>query len=133
MVSQNNIIGSLGEGIACRFLSSKGFSVLQRNYRKKWGEIDIIAEKDDVIHFVEVKSISRVSYFREHGYTTDEFMPEENIHPQKIKRLLRTISSYLSEKHLHNTEIEWQLDALVVIINQGEKKARVRIIENITT
>lgn len=133
MVSQNNIIGSLGEGIACRFLSSKGFSVLQRNYRKKWGEIDIIAEKDDVIHFVEVKSISRVSYFMERGYTTDEFMPEENIHPQKIKRLLRTISSYLLEKHLHNTEIEWQLDALVVIINQGEKKARVRIIENITT
>lgn len=133
MVSQNNIIGSLGEDIACKFLSSKGFSVIQRNYRKKWGEIDIIAEKDDVIHFVEVKSISRVSGFRERGYMTDEFMPEENIHPQKIRRLLRTINSYLLEKHLHNTEIEWQLDALVVIINQGEKKARVRIIENITT
>lgn len=133
MVSQNNIVGPLGEDIACKFLSAKGFSIIQKNYRKKWGEIDIIAEKDDVVHFVEVKSVSRVSYFRERGYTADEFMPEENIHPWKIKRLLRTINSYLSEKHLYDTDTEWQLDALIVVLNQGEKKARVRMIENITT
>ena len=131
MVSHNNIIGLLGEDIACKFLSGKGFSILQRNYHKKWGEIDIITEKDNVIHFVEVKSISRVSGFGESGYTADEFMPEENIHPWKIKRLLRTINSYLSEKHLYDTE--WQLDALIVVLDRGEKKARVKIIENITT
>lgn len=135
MVLHNNIIGSLGEDIACKFLTSKGFSVIQKNYRKKWGEIDIIAEKDHVIHFVEVKSISRTSGFvnMNKSDSADEFMPEENIHPWKIKRLLRTINSYLSEKHLRDTDTEWQLDALIVVINRGEKKAHVRVIENITT
>ncbi|MDO8572831.1 MAG: YraN family protein [bacterium] len=133
MVSQNNIIGTLGESIACRFLSNKGFSIVKKNYRKKWGEIDIIAKKDSIIHFVEVKSVSRA-----HGYgginnANDEFMPEENIHPEKIRRLLRTINSYISEKHLHNKDIEWQLDALVVVLDQNEKKAHVRVVENITT
>lgn len=133
MVSQNNIIGPLGENIACKFLSSKGFSVIQKNYRKKWGEIDIISEKDRVIHFVEVKSVSQTLNSWGNSGSMDEFMPEENIHPQKIKRLLRTINSYLSEKHLDDTDTEWQLDALIVVLNQGEKKARVRMIENITT
>ncbi len=132
MVSHNNIIGSLGENIACKFLSTKGFSIIQKNYRKKWGEIDVIAEKDHVVHFVEVKSVSRTYRLVNGGNPIDGFMPEENIHPWKIKRLLRTINSYLSEKHLHDTDIEWQLDALVVVINQEEKKAHVRVIENIT-
>ncbi len=135
MVLHNNIVGHLGEDIAVRFLSTKDFSIIQRNYRKKWGEIDIIAKKDHVIHFIEVKSISRT-----HGFvnmnksdSVDEFMPEENIHPWKIKRLLRTINSYLSEEYLHDTDTEWQLDALIVVINEGEKKAHVKVIENITT
>lgn len=133
MVSRNNIIGPLGEGIACKFLSSKGFSVIQKNYRKKWGEIDIIAEKDNVVHFVEVKSVSQAFGFWRNDNSRDEFRPEENIHPQKIKRLLRTINSYLSEKHLSDIDTEWQLDAIIVVLNQAEKKAQVRVIENITT
>jgi putative endonuclease len=133
MVSHNNTIGSLGENIVSKFLSTKGFSIIQKNYRKKWGEIDIIAEKDHIIHFVEVKSISKTSGFVNKSDPMDEFMPEENIHLWKIKRLLRTINSYLSEKHLRDTDIEWQLDALIVVIDRGEKKAHVRIIENITT
>ena len=52
-------VGQIGEDIACQFLERKGFKVLERNYRKPWGEIDIIAEKDGIVRFVEVKAFSR--------------------------------------------------------------------------
>ena len=50
-------IGRIGEQIAAEFLESKGFKVLERNYRKPWGEIDIIAEKDKTVRFVEGKGV----------------------------------------------------------------------------
>jgi len=58
MVSKSRKTGDLGESIACRFLINKGFSIVERNYLKKWGEIDIIAKKDGKAHFIEVKSVS---------------------------------------------------------------------------
>ena len=53
-------IGNLGEDIGCKFLVKRGFSIKDRNYRKKWGEIDIVVEKDAVLHFIEVKTVSRL-------------------------------------------------------------------------
>ena len=53
--SNSQKIGQVGEDIACKFLMKHGFTVLERNYTKKWGEIDIIAQKEDVLYFVEVK------------------------------------------------------------------------------
>ena len=55
--SKMQITGELGEKICSAYLSKKGFNILERNYTKKYGEIDIIAQKDGVIHFIEVKSI----------------------------------------------------------------------------
>ena len=60
--------GEMGENIAVRFLMKQGYSILGRNYTKKWGEIDIIAEKERKLHFVEVKSVSRE--------TLDQVSPE---------------------------------------------------------
>ena len=57
--SNSQKIGQLGEDIACKFLMKHGFSILERNYTKKWGEIDVIAEKGKKLYFVEVKSVSR--------------------------------------------------------------------------
>jgi Holliday junction resolvase-like predicted endonuclease len=51
--------GELGELIATRYFSERGFRLVERNYTKKWGEIDIIVEKGGITHFVEVKSVSR--------------------------------------------------------------------------
>jgi len=45
--SNSQRIGELGEGVACEFLVRHGYSILERNYTKKWGEIDIIAQKGD--------------------------------------------------------------------------------------
>lgn len=112
-------LGNLGEGIACRFLESRGLSVIERNYRKKWGEIDIIAKKGEKLHFVEVKSVVGAVGGR---------MPEENVHEKKLKRLFRTIQTYLASG---KEEPEWQLDVLAVFLDMEKKEARVRLTENV--
>ena len=56
--SETQKTGEIGENIAVKFLMKHGFSILDRNYTKKWGEIDIVAEKDNKISFIEVKSVS---------------------------------------------------------------------------
>ena len=60
--SETQKIGETGENIAVKFLMKHDFTILDRNYTKKWGEIDIIAEKQDKIYFIEVKSVSRETY-----------------------------------------------------------------------
>ena len=79
MAKNNQEIGRLGEDLAVKYLEQKDFGVIERNYWKKWGEIDIIAKKDDILHFVEVKAVSRKTidmFSRE----TNDFRPEDNIH-----------------------------------------------------
>ena len=52
-------VGEVGENYACKYLEEAGYRIVARNYSKKWGEIDIVAEKAKALHFVEVKSVSR--------------------------------------------------------------------------
>lgn len=51
-------VGALGEELVVRFLMKRGYKILDRNYRRPWGELDIVAEMKGKIHFVEVKSMS---------------------------------------------------------------------------
>src|SRR6185369_17021353 len=97
-------IGKIGENIASEYLKKLSYSIIERNYLKKWGEIDIIARKDKKIHFVEVKAVSRriavedgKNVIRE---TNDTYRPEDNIHPWKLERLGRIIQSYLLQKDI---------------------------------
>ena len=124
--SNSQKIGQVGEDIACKFLMKHGFTVLERNYTKKWGEIDIIAQKEDVLYFVEVKSksVSGLDFV-----SPETSRPEDNMHPWKLKRLSRVIETYLISKRLGN--IKWQFDLLVVYLDIDKKMARVNRIENI--
>jgi len=117
-------IGDLGEKIAKKYLENKGFKVIAQNYRKKWGEIDLIAVRKSVYHFVEVKSVAREKPPAGEG----EYRPEENVHPQKLKRLHRAIETYLAE---YNVESDWQLDVVGVFLNLKDRKAHCRILENV--
>ena len=112
-------LGDIGENIARDFLERRGFEIIERNYLRKWGEIDIIARKSNLINFVEVKSVT-------HG--TSEYRPEDNMHPWKLKRLSRAMQTYLLDKKL---DCDWQLDLVTVKIDQQNRKARVEIIENV--
>ncbi len=117
-------IGSLGEDIASKFLRSKGYHVLSRNYLKPYGEIDIICTKDEVIHFVEVKTVSRLTSLN----ISDVSRAEDNVHAKKLHRLSRVIEVYISE---HKIESDWQFDVLTVNINSLNKTATVRLLSDI--
>lgn len=122
-------VGEIGENVACRFLMKHGFEIVERNYRKKWGEIDIIAEKSGILRFIEVKTVSCENLDNVIRETNDSIRPEENVHPWKLKRLSRVIQSYLLEKSVENKG--WQLDILSVFLDLNKKQAKIRFLENI--
>ena len=111
--------GELGEELACMFLVKHDFVIIERNYTRRLGEIDIIATKGGKMYFIEVKSMSFNSSIR----------AEENMNEFKLKKLYRTIELYMQEKNL--TDIDWQLDLVCVLLDEINKKAKVKIIENI--
>ena len=116
--------GNIGEDIACRFLMKQGYKIADRNYLKKWGEIDIVAQKAGLLHFFEVKSV-----MRKRGDGAD-FKPEENVHVLKRGRLRRVIQTYLAEKKVDiNTEFFFHV--IVVYMNPVNRRASVSLIENV--
>jgi len=62
--------------------------------------------------------------------TLDHYNPEDNMHPWKLKRMSRTVQTYLLEKKIEE-EKEWQVDLLVVFLDIKNKKARVKVVEDI--
>jgi putative endonuclease len=115
-------VGDIGEDVVCKYLDTKGFRVLERNYLRKWGEIDIVAEKGQLLSFIEVKSVSR-----EPG---DGFRPEENMHYQKVQRLRRAIQTYLLDRKIKESQ-KWQFDLVCVYLDEVNKKAKIKVLENI--
>lgn len=123
-------LGQIGEDIVVKHLMKHKFQILDKNYRKKWGEIDIIAKKDGILHFIEVKTVSCETSFNEH-------LPEENIHYFKKKRLARAVQTYLAEKKVFtmpdsvSCETPFKIQAIIVFFDPYTKKSRMREIENI--
>lgn len=120
-------LGDKGEEVVCKYLINKGYKVLERNYWKPWGEIDIVAEKASNISFVEVKSVSRDLTS---DVTRGTYRPEENMHPAKIKRLHRAIQTYLLERKVPENK-KWQLDLACAFLDFKTHKARVELLENV--
>lgn len=126
-----NTLGRLGEDIACRFLENKYFEIIDRNYRKKCGEIDIVAIKDLKVHFIEIKSKS--FKFKENDVThetSNKYRAEENIHRWKIERLKRVIQLYIQEKRV-SPETSWYFDVVIVKIDSETKKSIVIFLEDV--
>lgn len=112
-------IGRFGEDLAARFLVKKGFKILARNWRTRYGELDIIGEKEGVVHFVEVKTRTSLGTGQ----------PEEAINYFKLRRLQAAAQSFLCTYNLN--EPQCQFDSVAVILNLKTKIARIRIRENI--
>lgn len=127
--SDKQKIGELGENIAEKFLMKHGFSIIERNYTKKWGEVDIIASKDNKLYFCEVKSKS-VNSILDVSHETNTYRPEDNMHPWKVKRLSRTIQTYLLDRNIPQST-EWEVDLLVVFLDIKSKKAKVKVVKDI--
>lgn len=123
--TQKQKTGEIGENVAVKHFVKHFFEILDRNYRKKWGEIDMVAKKGNILHFIEVKTVR---------YEPDtkpiEYQPEENMHLWKRKRLARIINTYLADKKVPET-IDWQVDVAAVFLDFKTRRAKIRIIENI--
>lgn len=145
-------IGDLGEQVACKHLKNKGFSIIERNYWRKWGELDIVASSrsglfasvaretsnfDDKnvthetkIHFIEVKTLSYGSKKElEWAVTHETWRPEEQVHRFKLHQIEKALETWISE---HGYTGNWQIDVVAVRLVPDIKLARVKIIENIT-
>lgn len=112
-------IGQLGEKIAKFYLKKKGYQILAQNFKNKWGEIDLIASKKDLITFFEIKTI----------LTKEGFFAEDKISTTKKKQLLKLAQIYLAQKKIPpNTP--FQIDILAVEIDPLFQKAKIKHFEN---
>ncbi len=129
-MAKHNEIGRIGEEIAQKWLKSSGFSIKDINYRKKYGEIDIIARSDTgKVHFIEVKTVSyETKDDLDKSVTRGTYRPEDNVHFYKQERLKRVITAWLSE---YNHDGKWQIDIITVRMVPREKYAAIKYIENV--
>jgi putative endonuclease len=124
-------IGRLGEQIACNFLRKKGYQILDRNFLFKipknpqFGEIDIVAKRGNVFHFVEVKTLI------DSGRELDSAIsPEQKVDFKKKRKILKTVELWLLNKKIP-FETPWQIDIISVKIDLNSKKAKVSHFKNV--
>ncbi|MDP3785203.1 MAG: YraN family protein [bacterium] len=125
MKTQKQRVGYIGEELASMFLMKRGFKIIERNYRKKWGELDIVAEKNGILHFVEVKALSSNL-----ATGLPNYRPEDAVRAWKKKRMARAIRTYLLDRKISD-ETDFQIDIAAVFIDFTHKKARIRMLENV--
>jgi putative endonuclease len=116
MPHQKQKFGEAGEAIAARHLEKKGYRIIEKNYRTKLGEIDLIAKDRDTIVFVEVKS--RRS--RQFGN------PKAAVTPQKQRKISMVALQYLKATRRNNASARFDVAAVTVT----RDKPRVEIIKN---
>lgn len=112
--------GNKGEEIAAKYLKNKGFKIIDRNFRIRGGEIDIIAIKDDVLVFIEVKT--RASNKFGTGF--------DAITPWKLKALIKSAQFYKLKNP--NLPEQMRIDAVVVMLGYDGKAATIEHMENIS-
>ena len=126
---QNKTVGNQGELLTANHLKRKGFTILGMNYRKKWGEIDVIVKNENKVHFVEVKTVSyETKADLEAAVLRGTHKPEDNVHQFKLKKLARAIETWLAE---YKWTGDFQIDVAAVRIVPRETYATIKIIANI--
>ena len=118
-------LGDLGEKLAVKFLRKKRYKIIERNYLKPWGELDIVAiAPDKSLVIVEVKTMRE--YFR------DGIKPEDHLTHTKLHRLKRTASLYAGERQdLIKDVVGWRIDLVAIVMGEEDKPVSVAHYENI--
>ena len=102
--------GLKAEATAVEYLESRGYSIVERNFHSRFGEIDIVATKKNILHFFEVK------YSKNYDALT-------RITPKKLQRIIKTIDYYM---YKNSIDLDHQIDALIV------NDDLIEIVENIS-
>lgn len=110
-------LGKFGEDIACRYLVENKYKVIERNFRQKWGEIDIIAKAPDkTLVFVEVKTVCDVKC-----ETNETISAEDQLTGAKLKKLQRTASLYANHNSsIVNDKNGWRIDLVAIAVKSVE-------------
>lgn len=116
MKQLNRQTGATAEEIAVVHLAGKGFVILERNFRNRFGEIDIIAKDDGILVFVEVKA-----------KVGEQFgLPEEMISPGKLARVRRMATVYMS-----GSEQDCRIDVVAIVLDDVGSATRITHYENV--
>ena len=118
MANNNLKVGEKGEQVAESYLKKKGYSVLERNYKNKYGEIDLIAKEGSELVFIEVRS-----------KTENDFgMPEETVKGKKKKKLKQNALAYTT---FNNYDGFYRIDLVCVVFTKNGEIKRLTHHKNI--
>ena len=106
MKTHQQILGQEGEDISVKYLINKGYVILKRNYRNGHAEIDIIAQKKDVLGIVEVKTRSNADFGK----------PQDFVKPKQIKNLVKAVDEYVT---VNDLDVEVRFDIIAIVKEKG--------------
>ena len=117
MSTDTGAFGAHGEAVASAALARRGYRIVERNYRSRWGELDVVAYDGDTLVFVEVKA-RRGAQFGDPAFAVDR---------RKQRRLVRLAQQYLSRRRLGEPLCRFDI---VVVDERSEGPPRVDVITN---
>lgn len=104
-MKNTTLIGKNGEDIACKYLENKGFTIVCRNYRSRYGEIDIIAKDDKFLAIVEVKKRKNTKFGQ----------PAEYVDVKKQQKIIKTALMFLTQ---NSFELQPRFDVIEIYDGQ---------------
>lgn len=123
MKQDNYRRGKAGEEIAAEYLRRKGFGIIEKNFRTRYGEIDLVCSKEKRLVFVEVKL----------KIGEDCGKPEEMISENKVRKIIRTAESYLVMRRKIADKYEGlRVDVVAIVMGEGDETKRISHYENVT-
>lgn len=116
-MGKNKILGDFGEGLACEYLATLGYRVLERNFSCRAGELDIIALQGDTVVFIEVKTRSSEKYG----------LPSEAVSSAKQTKIVKTALYYLQRNRL--LDYMCRFDVIEIIVDE-ENNHQIKLIKD---
>ncbi|WP_293873633.1 YraN family protein [Flavobacterium sp.] len=114
-MAEHNELGKLGEELAVAFLQKEGYDILETNWTFQKAEIDIIAQKGNVLAVVEVKTRSSIEFG----------LPQDFVKPKKIQLLVKAVNEYIISNDL---DVETRFD--IIAIYKEESKYKIEHIQD---
>ena len=118
MTKERITLGRRGEDLAAQHLKKKGYIILQRNYKLRSGEIDIVAKENNTISFVEVRTRSSLEFGS----------PFASVTTSKQRQIIRTALHYIKANNLFDYEVRF--DVVSVLKNTKTNTARIELIKD---
>lgn len=103
-MAQHNQLGKKGEQLAVDFLLKKGYEIVERNFRFEKAELDIIAQYNDTLAIVEVKTRSSADFGN----------PQDFVKPKQIKNLVKAVDEYVT---VNDLDVEVRFDIIAIVKN----------------